>query len=134
MVYLNRDVQEKRFDYPNVFDIQIPIDATDESIKQKIEQYLRSFDEKLLSERRTSDLGVFSRLVPSTGTKAPISLATLVSSNPELENNLIASLRWKNLPTAMKYQQGIMDGLRGDKNQKVAMFGDPGREYEIAYL
>lgn len=51
-MYINRQVQEKRFDYPNVFDIQIPIDATDAVIKQKIQQYLRTFDVKLDEERR----------------------------------------------------------------------------------
>jgi hypothetical protein len=40
VVYVNKNRQEKRLDYPNVFDIQIPIDATDETIKQKIQQYL----------------------------------------------------------------------------------------------
>jgi hypothetical protein len=75
-----------------------------------------------VSERSSTDIGVFTRLVPSSGTKNPISLATLVASSPGLENNLVASLRWKNLPTAMKYQQGIMDGLRGDKNKNVALF------------
>jgi hypothetical protein len=49
-------------------------------------------------------------------------MAKLVASSPDLEANLVASLRWKDLPTAMKYQQGILDGLRGNKSRKVAMF------------
>jgi hypothetical protein len=69
-----------------------------------------------------------------SGTKNPISLVDLVAKNPDLEKNIIAALRWKNLPTAMKYQQGILDWLRGDKDKKVAMFGDSERSYEIAYM
>jgi len=134
VVYVNREIKEKRFDYPNVFDIRIPIDATDDTIKQKIQQYLRAFDEKVASENTTTDLGVFSQLIPSWGTKNLVSLANLVTSSPDLEKNLIASLRWKNLPTAMKYQQGILDGLRGDKLKTVAMFWDSERKYEISYL
>jgi len=67
-------------------------------------------------------LGVLSHLVPLSGTKTPISLAAIVDANPDLENNLVASLRWKNLPTAMKYQYGILDALKGDKSQRVALF------------
>lgn len=122
VVYVNREIQEKRFDYPNVFDIQIPIDATDEVIKQKIQQYLRTFDEKLEPEKNLPPLGVFSQLVPSSGSSNPISLAALVASSPDVENNLVASLRWKNLPTAMKYQQGILDALKGDTSRRVALF------------
>ncbi|MEI6711933.1 MAG: hypothetical protein WCK88_07340 [bacterium] len=64
VVYVNRDLQEKRFDYPNVFDINVPIDATDEVIKQKIQQYLSAFDTKLVPGKNTADMGVFSQLVP----------------------------------------------------------------------
>jgi hypothetical protein len=53
---------------------------------------------------------------------AQTSLSQLVASNPDLLNNLVASLRWKNLPTAMKYQVGIQDVLSGDKSDKVALF------------
>ncbi len=109
-------------DYPNVFDIKISVDATDEEIKQKIQQYLRSFDEKIESEKNPVDMGVFSHLIPSSGTKEKISLVSLITSSPDLEDNLTASLRWKNLPTAMKYQQGILDGLRGDVTKKIALF------------
>jgi len=35
---------------------------------------------------------------------------------------MIASLRWKNLPTAMKYQNGINEILSGNKSEKVALF------------
>lgn|GEM_PF-3587744 len=64
VVYINRNLQEKRFDYPNVFDITIPIGATDDEIKQKIQQYLRSFDAKIDSSENVADMGVFAQLVP----------------------------------------------------------------------
>lgn len=64
MVYINRELQEKRFDYPNFFDVTVPIDATDEVIKQKIQQYLALFDTKLVRGKNSSDMGVFGQLVP----------------------------------------------------------------------
>jgi hypothetical protein len=67
-------------------------------------------------------MGVFAQLVPKVSIRNTLSLAKIVAASPDLENNLIASLRWKNLPTAMKYQQGITDVLRSDKSPTVAMF------------
>lgn len=134
IAYLGRDLKEKRFDYPNVFDIQIPLGSTDDEIKTKIRQYLTIFDEKMLSQRDSWDLWVFQVLIPKNGTKNSISLAQIVASSPDLENNLIASLRWKNLPTTMKYQQGIVDALRGNKTERVGIFWNSDRKYEISYL
>ncbi len=77
---------------------------------------------------------MFAHLVPQGGRKNPLSLKEILTSSPDLENNLIASIRWRNIPTAMKYQQGILDALRGDTSSKVALFGHTDRNYEIAYL
>ncbi len=112
VLYVNRDLQEKRFDYPNVFDITMPVGASDKEIKQKIHEYLRTFDTQLSPLKEQKDMGVFAHLVPQIGRKNKLSLSDILAASPDLENNLVASIRWKNIPTAMKYQQGILDALR----------------------
>lgn len=134
VVYIDRDLKERQINYPNMYDIQFPIDATEALIQQKIQQYLDVFEKKMQPWKTVSDMGVFSFLVPKSGNKKSLSLSTIVSSSPDLEANLVASLRWKNLPTAMKYQQSITDSLQGNKSRKVAMFADAKRNYEIAFL
>jgi len=121
-VYINRDLKEKRFDYPNIFDISVPLDATDEFIRKKLQEYLLPFDTALIPGKNVSAMGVFAQLVPKASIQNTLSLAQIVAKSPDLENNLIASIRWNNLPTAMKYQQGMIDVLRSDKSPAVAMF------------
>lgn len=122
VAYINRNLQEKRFDYPNVFDISVPLDATDEFIKKKIQEYFASFDTALTPGKDVSSMGVFSQLVPKVSMSNTLSLGKIIAASPDLENNLVASIRWRNLPTAMKYQQSLNDTLRSDKSPKVAMF------------
>ncbi len=59
--------------------------------------------------------------MPGTPPAKP-SLSQLVRSSPDLLDNMVASLRWKNLPTAMKYQRGIEDIFSGNKSDTVALF------------
>lgn len=42
--------------YPNIFDISVPIDATDEAIRAKILAYLGSFDALLVPGKDVSNL------------------------------------------------------------------------------
>lgn len=96
-----------------MFDITIPIGASEKEIKQKIHEYLRTFDTQLSLRKEQKEMGVFSHLVPQIGRKTKqLSLSDILAQSPDLENNLVASIRWKNIPTAMKYQQGILDALR----------------------
>lgn len=56
VLYIDRNIQEKRFSYPNVFDISVPIDATDDVIRTQILAYLSTFDALLIPGKDTASL------------------------------------------------------------------------------
>ena len=56
VLYVDRNLQEKQLNYPNVFDISVPVDATDESIRTKILAYLSTFDSLLTPGKDTASL------------------------------------------------------------------------------
>jgi hypothetical protein len=56
VLYVDRNLQEKRLNYPNVFDIVVPIDATDDVIRSKILTYFSAFDSLLVPGKSTASL------------------------------------------------------------------------------
>ena len=130
LTYLNRAANQSRVDYPNLFDISVSIDDSDETIIAKIRSTLSSAQSHLTAT--IAPPAQWSLLVQSSTASVDLTDALLADEN--IRKSLIDALRWRSLDIEMKYSHVLDLALDAPETEHQLMLADKKSLYEIAYL
>lgn|GEM_PF-1357038 len=132
LLYLDRTATPARIDYPNLFDIQIAVDDTDDTIEEKIRSVLSGVQTYLPAPTAFPAGHKWSQLIqPATPS---VNLADVLLGNPEIRSALVSALRWKYLDIEMKYAEGLKMALSSHSINSKLIIPDKKNLYEISYL
>lgn len=132
LLYLNRSGAQARINYPNLFDVTIDVNDTDDMIVSKIKSALSPVQSNLVPVAAFSANNPWNRLIqPATGT---VNLADTILANPDIRAGLIDALRWKQLDVEMKYASVLKTALVPTTTNNKLILPDKKDLYEISYL
>lgn len=100
-------------DYPNLFDIVVDVDDSDDDIVNKIRSALTLAQGRLVPAVTFSTNHRWSRLVQTA--TPPVNLADTLLANDSIKAGLIDALRWKSLDVEMKYSHIFETALQPKK-------------------
>jgi hypothetical protein len=130
LLYLDRTGAQARIDYPNLFDIKVDIDDSDDEILAKIRTALNTAQSRLTPAVAFPPNHRWSQLI-KTATSS-VNLADVLLANNDIKTWLIDALRWKHLDIEMKYSEALKKALTPTSNK--LLLPDKKDLYEISYL
>ncbi len=130
--YLDRNGREARVSYPNLFDINVTPNDSDETIVQKIATYLDANTTSLKPGIDFTESQPWKKLIKFTN-PAP-KFSDILLANADVKAGLIDSLRWKNLDTEAKYARAFDLALNKINTNSKLIIPAKKSIYEISYL
>lgn len=119
-------------DYPNLFDIVVDVDDSDDDIVNKIRSALTLAQGRLVPAVTFSTNHRWSRLVQTA--IPPVNLADTLLANDSIKAGLIDALRWKSLDVEMKYSHIFETALQPKNSDSSLLIPQKKDLYEISYL
>lgn len=132
MLYIDRTGAQSRIDYPNLFDISVDLDDSDEEIINKIRSVLNTAQSRLIAPVVLPSNHRWSRLVQPASSS--VNLTDILLSNNDIKSGLVDALRWKNLDVEMKYSHILRTALKPSASDNKLLLPDKKDLYEISYL
>lgn len=130
--YVDRDARPTSLSYPNLFDISISHDDSDDVVIQKITNLLNATNALLVPGKSIDNENPWKSLI-GTSLPAP-QLTQIVLNNADIKAGLIDALRWKNLDAEAKYARAFDLTLDATKSESKLLVPDKKDVYEISYL
>jgi hypothetical protein len=132
LLYLGRDLADHRIDYPNLFDVVVSREDTDEVILGKIRTHLEEIGRTL---RPGVDVSSDPRLGYQNKTtfQAP-NLANILLADPNISRGLIDALRWRVTDIEQKYALVFDAALSSPEADANLILPEKKDLYEIAYM
>ncbi len=130
--YLDRSAHEARVNYPNLFDISVTPNDSDDVILQKITTFVDNATSNLKPGIDFPVSHPWKKLIKFTDVAPKFSEVLL--ANQDVRAGLIDALRWKSLDTEAKYARAFDLALSKVNTNAKLIVPDKKDIYEISYM